>query len=465
MLSLPPLPDDPALRDRLGASLAGRRHAELLAIAWDAPDAAPERLLDDAPPGAWGLYLASAQGLEHAGVGAAAIAQAEGPDRFEAIAQQTREVLGGLPTVDLRRNDARRALFPRFVGGFAFHDDPPDPALWGDFGAATFVLPARFEGRDPVAPWRGLVLPVGEIRAWLAGRTTAIPFEPPDERPDAGGWARHEARHPDYRELVRHALDAIESHDLHKIVLARSRTLPMRERPLPSTLIARLQAFNPGAWRYYFGGREGVAFTGATPERLVRVRGRSVESVALAGTAALPVDADDDLRTRTADALLASDKDRREHAYVVDAVTRALATCCDDVLSAAQPGTIALPGVMHLETPIQATLRDGVAPTSLVARLHPTPAVGGAPRGAALERIRTLEGGFRGWYAGAIGWIARDAVEFVVALRSALLHGDDASIFAGAGIVAGSSPDAELAETEAKMTAMRRALALEEESP
>jgi isochorismate synthase EntC len=159
------------------------------------------------------------------------------------------------------------------------------------------------------------------------------------------------------------------------------------------------------------------------------------------------------------EALRASEKDAREHGYVVDAITAKLHDVCTD-LDANGPAAIPFASVVHLATTIEGTLTDpGVTALDLVRRLHPTPAVGGWPSDAALEMIRVLEGRDRGRYAGPCGWIdAHGDGAFVVALRCAELEGAHARLFAGAGIVAGSDPAAEWAETQAKLQPMLRVL-------
>ena len=155
---------------------------------------------------------------------------------------------------------------------------------------------------------------------------------------------------------------------------------------------------------------------------------------------------------RRADQLMASDKDRREHAFVVDAIVEALAPFCRTITTP-EPELMATPAVWHLATRITALLTDtDTTSVDLVAALHPTPAVGGSPRAAAIRVIDEVEGLDRGCYAGAVGWqdVHGDG-EWVVAVRCAEVSGRGLRIFAGAGIVAGSDPDLEVAETAAKM--------------
>ena len=155
-----------------------------------------------------------------------------------------------------------------------------------------------------------------------------------------------------------------------------------------------------------------------------------------------------------------SDKNREEHAAVLDAVAQILGDACDRLVFDPEPVLLPTANVWHLATGFEGVLREP-APTvlDLVAELHPTPAVGGSPRDAALNVIRELEPFDRGCYAGPVGWMdARGDGEWAVALRCAELRGDHATLYAGAGIVADSDPEAELDETERKFRAFLDAL-------
>jgi isochorismate synthase EntC len=160
-----------------------------------------------------------------------------------------------------------------------------------------------------------------------------------------------------------------------------------------------------------------------------------------------------------ADALRASGKDRREHDLVVRAIADALAAAGADVALPAEPSVRELRHVLHLHTPIRATLREPRHVLELAARLHPTPAVGGTPTAEAVAWIAAREPTPRGWYAAPVGWFDLDGDgELAVAIRSGLLAGPRVHLWAGAGIVAGSDPDRELAETDVKLRAMLGAL-------
>jgi menaquinone-specific isochorismate synthase len=247
------------------------------------------------------------------------------------------------------------------------------------------------------------------------------------------------------------ALDEIARGELEKVVLAR-RVDVEADRPFDSRdVLARLRADQPECYLYAVDG-----MVGASPELLVRRGGTRVESRPMAGTAIGLDDASlHDLRT--------SAKDAREHRPVVAAIVEALSPWCERLLVASEPEIARFASVAHLVTPLRGTLRTPAPDAVTIAlALHPTPAVGGMPREVALAAIHRLEPCDRDRYAGPVGWVdARGDGEWVVALRGAAIDGPRATLHAGAGIVAGSVPDDEWRETEAKLEPMLRALMMD----
>ena len=194
-------------------------------------------------------------------------------------------------------------------------------------------------------------------------------------------------------------------------------------------------------------------FLGASPERLVRLRHSNVRATCLAGSIARGATPEQD--RQLGEDLLASDKDRAEHAFVVRAICDELVELCDGRISTGPLSLMKLRNIQHLFTPIVGRVESGRNILDLVERLHPTPAMGGTPREPALEMIRRYEGMDRGWYAAPVGWMdARGEGEFAVAIRSALLRGSAAALFAGCGIVVGSDPEREYAESCLKLRPM-----------
>ncbi|MHB1225497.1 MAG: isochorismate synthase, partial [Gemmatimonadaceae bacterium] len=273
----------------------------------------------------------------------------------------------------------------------------------------------------------------------------------------AAGVDGDDAAREAFLQAVAEGAAAVRGGALEKVVVARAVGWRPPRPPDAVATLRRLAARYPDC-HLFAVARGRRVFLGASPERLVRVDGRMVRATSLAGSIGRGATAE--LDGRQGAALMASAKDREEHAIVVRALTAALAELGDDVVAPAAPALLTMPDVHHLYTPVTARLRDGVALLDVVARLHPTPAVGGAPRDDALAFIRDHERWDRGWYAAPVGWMdAGGDGEFAVALRSALLDGDRATLFAGCGVMGDSEPGEEYAESELKLRAMRDGLA------
>ncbi len=275
----------------------------------------------------------------------------------------------------------------------------------------------------------------------------------------------------EYADAVRSALARIEAGTLEKVVLGRSLQV-LSDPPLaPEDVLANLAggAGHGPAGRYLFsvplGPQSGGRLIGASPELLVRRRGSLVEAMPLAGSSPRHPDPDqDEQRRRT---LGHSTKDRAEHDFVVADLVARLRSVCTDVQAGAVPEVVSTDTMWHLGTRIRATLADEHLATprwsalGLAQLVHPTPAVGGVPRAEAMRTIRQLEGQPRGWFAGSVGWVdSCGDGEFALTLRSGVLDGNSLRLWAGAGIVAGSIPEAEVAETGAKLATMTRAVGL-----
>jgi isochorismate synthase len=270
----------------------------------------------------------------------------------------------------------------------------------------------------------------------------------------------------EYREIVRRALRMITGEEpgrpLEKVVVARTLTLRSREPFRIEEVVEKLRV-DPSVTAYAVPlppRANGPARTlvGATPELLVAKRGHTVTLRPLAGSSRRS--ANPDLDRRAARALLESDKDRREHAAVIEDVLERLAPYCSRLRAPSSPTLMGTRTVWHLGTAIEGTLKDPTTSSlELAATLHPTPAVCGSPRQAALEAIRALETFDRGFFAGGVGWCdANGDGEWMVAIRCAEIEGNVARLFAGAGVVGGSDPESEASETGAKFEAMLRAL-------
>ena len=275
---------------------------------------------------------------------------------------------------------------------------------------------------------------------------------------EAQTWRCEEVGGPGhYEAAVRHALVQLGEGSFSKIVLARAQDLFAPHRFHPLRALNALRERYADCFAFSVANGRGQSFIGASPERLLRVQDGALLTEALAGSARRGATASEDAALGSA--LLRDEKDLREHRWVVDSIARRLGSIGLVAEHGERPVLRRLANVQHLHTPIKASLPAGVRVLDVLAKLHPTPAVGGSPREAAVPLIRGLEAFPRGLYAGALGWLdARGNGEFCVGLRSALIDGRRTRIYAGAGIVAGSDPEKEFAETELKIRAMRDAV-------
>jgi menaquinone-specific isochorismate synthase len=342
----------------------------------------------------------------------------------------------------------------RYYGGARFDPLGKPDEEWAAFSAYRFVLP-RFElhaGETETTLVCNLVLPkdtayaskiVQDIEDLSFPEGTSRSLLPTpvlrEDSPDLKGW----------RENVERALGAFSEGRLGKVVLARRAEFGFDGDLDPTLLLESLRAATPDCFHFYAEPEDGTAFLGASPERLFRREGRLVESEAVAGTRPRGASSADDEGLR--DDLLHSAKDRVEHTYVSKGIREALGPLCEELEIEDNVSEMKLARGRHLRSKVRGTLRDDVTDAGLLDAMHPTPAVGGYPRGEALERISALEPFDRGWYAGTVGWIGSDASDFAVGIRSGLVRGKTLALFSGAGIVAGSVPDEEWAEIEQKI--------------
>ena len=263
-----------------------------------------------------------------------------------------------------------------------------------------------------------------------------------------------------WEEIVNVAKESAATGEIGKVVFARTRKVSFEKHPELTAVFSRLNDAYPATIRFYFEPRPGFVFMGATPELLVRTKGRSLETVALAGSA--PHSKDEEINAQHSAALLASSKDQREHAIVIEDIVAGLNPLCTSVEHAAEPQLRQLPNIQHLETPIKATLKEEGF-FDPVQALHPTPALAGQPREAAMQMIRDVEPQSRGAYGAPVGWITPHGDgELAVAIRSAVFRQKEGLLYAGAGLLADSDPEKEWQETILKFLPMMDALGLEE---
>jgi menaquinone-specific isochorismate synthase len=406
-----------------------------------------------------------AQGWAVAGAEAVAAFEGRGPDRFAAAQRFIDDLLDRTIAVG---EVERPFAGPQVLGGFAFFAEvEPGEA----FPAARLFVPRWQVARTPertVAVANLVVEPAADLDAltakvWRAhGKFRSFDYSAPDfagEAPAAGGAiaVAEAGGEGAFVRAVDQALGFIRDGRFHKIVLARCKELVAPAPLHPLRLLNGLRQRFPDCYAFSFSNGAGQSFIGASPERLLRVERTTLLTEALAGSAPRGRTASEDAALgRT---LLRSEKDLREQRLVLESIARRLAPLGITAEHADRPGLLRLANVQHLRTAVRAALPAGVRLLDALARLHPTPAVGGSPREAACAHIRGLEAFPRGLYAGPLGWIdAHGGGEFFVGIRSALVDGRAARVYAGNGIVAGSVAEKEFAETELKFHAMLDAL-------
>ena len=391
-----------------------------------------------------GGFFFERQGVGVSANGIAARVEAEpGPERILRLSRMLGEAL---------RDIARPPESPPPV---AVASIPFDDAL-----PAEAWVPARTSIRyEPGETWQVEVGSEERARGsvgtdrWASRTLPHAAFEEISLRPDP---------EPDeYAEAVARATTWIRKGELRKVVLARTMLVDAGRALDSKQLLWRLRATDPDC--YAFAAPQADAATdavlvGATPELLVRRMGGVVEATPLAGSSQRFGDPERD--RASADRLFASGKDREEHAVVVEDVARVLRAFCDNLVHPHEPELLGTANVWHLATPFRGRLHDpAVTSLDLVGALHPTPAVCGTPREVAREALEELEPIERGGYAGPVGWTdANGDGEWAIALRCAEITRSTARLFAGAGIVADSVPEAEVDETERKFRALLDAL-------
>ncbi len=453
----------PASADPLSAlslALAAGADERARVFTCDAPGGLAERLADlrlTDHSVFWNSGAEEARGKEptYVGFGAAAVFRLEGKTRFSQAQRQIEETYRALVVSDEVRPHVR------FFGGAAFNPgrDGTGPC-WQNFGDATFLLPrvtyvddgqraqllcvATAQSRDEILHIAGQILSAQTLSEPSLREQVSEDLPRTLERKDSSSGGR-------WAELVHGIQDSIRDGEVEKVVAARRLTLHLTQEPVLSAVVARLNRAAPMSARFALRIRDRI-FVGATPERLIQKTGRRVSTEALAGSI-------DSGAQNASETLLASTKDLVEHAYVVEALRVALSPVCQELTVPEQPEIRRLPQLLHLRTPVSGLLKENCHVLSLVERLHPTPAVGGLPKESAVRFIEKHEEAERGWYAAPIGWVNGDGDgEFAVALRSALLCGKKAHVYAGAGIVADSESALEFEETELKLGSMLSAL-------
>jgi menaquinone-specific isochorismate synthase len=390
----------------------------------------PGDLLSGLPSSLVSAWIHQGDGLVGWGE-AARLTIPAGEDRFATGEKWLAEVFDAARVID----DVRvPGTGPVAFGSFTF-----DPASDG----SVLIVPAVITGRRAGVAWRTTISPTGDVPEV----SYTMPASPGELR-----WSDGSQTAPEWEQVVAAAVARIKAGELRKVVLARDLQAYASADIDIRVLLTRLGSRLPGCYTFACAG-----LVGATPELLIQREGRDVRSLVLAGTMARGGSkADDDA---LAAALLASAKNAEEHRYSVESVRDLLAPLCTELAVDPQPFLLQTADYRHLATSVSGVLCRDASALALAASLHPTAAICGTPTDVALELIRELERMDRGRYSGPVGWVdARGNGEWGIALRCGEIDGSRARLFAGCGIVAGSQPDAELAETETKFRPMRRAL-------
>ncbi len=356
----------------------------------------------------------------------------------------------------------------RFYGGFSFRDDHVPRDFWAAFPSARFVVPdleLEHDGETVRLSAQELVGPGDDSDAVRSQLRARLDYT----RKGVARVARngdHRAPHPaarlrsgrrSWQRAVDDILASIQDGPMDKAVLARILDVSTTGALDPVEVLEYLRCENADAHVFLFEPVAGSPIVGATPEALATVRGDRFSATAVAGSVSRG-ETDEEQRA-LAHQLLGSAKDRVEHAFTVKDLVARLSPLCRKVEAEAEPHVLTLARIQHLETRIKAVLRPGASVLDLVAALHPTPAVCGLPRDAALDLLSRNEPFERGWYAGPVGWFdTRGDGVFVPALRTAVARSTTWRLFAGAGIVPGSDPEDEWEETGIKFEPVLRAL-------
>jgi menaquinone-specific isochorismate synthase len=360
--------------------------------------------------------------------------------------------------------------FLRYYGGFQFNKNEKYDELWKEFGNYYFILPL-FEiirTEDDYYFYTNIVLDKSNDKEFqihnILNEFDKLVFNKHFKFPNTNDFlSRQDFPNKDgWSDIIISALTSINNHVVEKVVLARKVILKFYENLNIFSLLNKLKTINPFATHFCFQIKEDLAFLGGTPELLYQRNNGSIYSEAIAGTRPRGKNEFEDFVLERE--LLDSDKERREHAFVIESVKESLNNLCNDVLASKEVSVIKLRRLQHLYSKFHGKLKNNVSDIEILSALHPTPAVGGYPVNEALEQIQFLEPFQRGWYAAPVGWIGYNSAEFAVAIRSGLINGKNLALYSGSGIVDGSDINSEWQEIENKIGNFLKALGINGES-
>lgn len=361
---------------------------------------------------------------------------------------------------------------PHLFGGFSFHDHNVGKE-WSEYGAASFTLPKwsiivsgsltlmtinlEITNSDTT---NSLSTDIYKELDHLNDLCSADSYKVEEEFPNT-----HSVQIPEldsnefskWERSINKATTHIAQNKYDKIVLARRLNIKVTKKVSDTHILNRLRNQYPDCYSFLIRQSTESSFIGCTPERLATFSQDFILTEALAGSTPRGKTASEDARLEAG--LMKSTKERNEHEFVINAISKKLKGFSDSIQISSSPSVKKLTNVQHLYTPIRAHIKAGVSKTEVLKSLHPTPAVGGFPREQAIPYIAEFEDFERGWYASPVGWInANGDGEFVVAIRSGLIKKDEVIFFAGCGIVKGSNPAKEWEETNLKFIPMLSAL-------
>lgn len=385
-------------------------------------------LLPDSNPVCW---VRGGEGL--VGWGVHATTTVSGPHRFaDARNWWQKQLQGFAVTNSVHGNGTGPVLF----ASFSFSPDD----------ISVLIIPEVIVGKKGEKSW---ITWTGSLQQ------PTLNSNPPKLLDNSIVWESVKDADESWKDRVSGAVNRIQVGELDKVVLARDFTGRSMKNIEPRTILKKLAAEYPSTWNFAVAG-----LIGATPELLLRLTRKMVMSRVLAGT--IRKTGDDERDLALAASLARSSKDLEEHEYAVRSVAEALEPLCTSTNVPESPFVLHLANVMHLATDVTGALAEKMSHVdafTILEALHPSAAVCGTPRTQAFALITEIEGMSRGRYAGPVGWIdAAGDGELGIALRCGQINADTIRIFAGCGIVAGSDPSKELAESEAKFIPMRNAL-------
>ncbi|MFU8860148.1 MAG: isochorismate synthase [Cyclonatronaceae bacterium] len=396
--------------------------------------------------------------------------KARGTDRFRSISRKIESYQSR--TVEFSELDhSLSGVF--YLGGFSFFDQKA-LTQWQIFDAASFVIPkwifvkdgklclltliTDIKGTDDARDvCTALMSKLDELKKCIQRGIKRDIFVEDQEKFLEFTVTEQPHEYRNWESSVNEAKSLIRKNVFEKIVLARLLQIESKKVITPTRVVNQLRKEYPSCFTFLMQLNDSAAFIGSSPERLFSYRPSLILTEALAGSISRG-------KTATEDAilekkLLNSGKDLEEHHYVVSAIREKLFDFSKELDMPDKPGIKKFPNVQHLYTPVSAWFNNRIDPFELIELMHPTPAVGGYPALASNRHIQQFEQFERGWYAAPVGWYNnRNRGEFLVGIRSGLIHKDKATFYAGCGIVADSDPDLEWKETKLKFIPMLSAL-------